>query len=97
MKRWIAVTAAVGIAVGGLSARAAEKRVEEITCEEFLTMKPESQDRIAYWVDGYAEAKNQGSSHTVAFDKFGQPLDVLVTACEASPRETLWEQVKKHL
>jgi hypothetical protein len=33
----------------------------------------------------------------VAFDKFGQPVGALVEDCKATPKETLWQKLKKHL
>ena len=101
MKGWIVAVAAGGIVVGGLSADAtdkkAEKKVEDITCEEFLAMSPENQNRIAYWVDGYFEGKNESATSTVALDKFGQPIGALIEDCKATPKETLWQKLKKHL
>src|SRR5258706_1152676 len=95
MKHWIAAAASVGIAIGALSAQAAEKKVEDITCEEFLAMKPENQNRIAYWVAGFAAGTSQDVRHAGGVDKFGQPIGELVTDCEATPQETLWEEGKK--
>jgi hypothetical protein len=48
-------------------------------------------------VDGYAQAKNEAAIGTVAFDKFGQPIGALVEDCQATPKETLWQKLKKHL
>ncbi|HVP30295.1 MAG TPA: HdeA/HdeB family chaperone [Myxococcota bacterium] len=103
MKRWIVTCAASGIALGGLIAgrsalaEAKKNQIDKITCEEFLAMNPDDQNRIAYWVDGYAHAKNESVIGTVAYDKFGQPIGALVDDCKATPKETLWEKVKKHL
>ena len=97
MKSWIASVAAVGVLAGGTLARAAEKKVDEITCAEFLALNPDHQDRIAYWVDGYAASSGPESVRAVGFDKFGRPVDALVTACEATPAATLLQEVKKHL
>jgi hypothetical protein len=89
------------VTVGGLvasgTAFAGSKQVDKITCEEFLTLNPDDQNRIAYWVDGYATAKGEAAVGTVALDKFGQPIGVLVEDCKATPKETLWEKLKKHL
>jgi len=30
-------------------------------------------------------------------DKFGQPIGALVDDCKATPKETLWQKLKKHL
>ncbi len=42
-------------------------------------------------------AKGEAAVGTVAFDKFGQPIGALVDDCKASPKETLWQKLKKHL
>jgi hypothetical protein len=101
MKQWIVGCAASGVVLGGLwaagSASAASKQVDQITCEEFLTLDPDNQNRIAYWVDGYAQAKNEAEVGTVALDKFGQPIRALVEDCKKTPKETLWQKLKKHL
>jgi hypothetical protein len=89
------------IAAGGLlvpvASQAAPKQVDQITCEEFLALNPDDQNRIAYWVDGYETSKGEAAVGTVAFDKFGQPIGALVDDCKATPKETLWEKLKKHL
>lgn len=101
MKSWIIAASAFGIATGLLvgtdAALAAGKAVDSVTCEEFLAMNPDDQNRIAYWIDGYAQAKGEAAVGTVALDKFGQPIGELVTDCKATPKETLWQKVKKHL
>src|SRR5262249_56540370 len=53
----------------------------------FLGLNPDDQQRIAYWVDGYAQAKNEAAIGTVAFDKFGQPIGALVEDCKVTPKE----------
>jgi len=91
---------AVVLAAGSLLASpvgAASKKVDEITCEEFLALNPDDQNRVAYWVDGYQASKNEAAVGTVAFDKFGQPIGALVEDCKAEPKATLWEKLKKHL
>jgi hypothetical protein len=103
MKKWIVSSAAFGVVIGGLvaggpaSAEAKQNQVDKITCEEFLAMNPDDQNRIAYWVDGYYSAKNEAAVGVVAYDKFGQPIGALVDDCKATPKETLWQKMKKHL
>jgi len=100
---WIIGSVVVGVVFSGLlaagSARAESKskRVDQITCEEFLALNPDDQQRIAYWVDGYAVAKGETAVGTVAFDKFGQPIGALVDDCKVTPKETLWQKLKKHI
>jgi hypothetical protein len=94
---WLAGALAVaGLLAPGVS-QADSKQVDQITCEEFLALNPDDQNRIAYWVDGYATSKNEAAVGTVAFDKFGQPIGALVDDCKATPKATLWEKLKKHL
>jgi len=100
-KRWIMGPLAVGAVLGGLVATepacAASKQVDQITCEEFLALNPEDQNKIAFWVDGYQVVKGEAAVGTVAFDKFGQPIGALVDDCKKTPKETLWQKLKKHI
>ena len=87
-----------GLLTGGtVPAEAKSAQVDKITCEEFLALDADDQQRIAYWVDGYATAKGEAAVGTVAMDKFGQPIGALVEDCKATPKETLWQKLKKHL
>jgi len=101
--RGIVAVVTIGVAIAGPMAAvpglAADKnkQVDKITCEEFLALNPDDQQRIAYWVDGYQVAKGEATVGTVAFDKFGNPIGALVDDCKATPKETLWEKLKKHL
>jgi len=98
---WMIGSMTLGAVLGGLladgPAGAASKKVDEITCEEFLALKPDDQQRIAYWVDGYETSKGEAAVGVVAFDKFGQPIGALIDDCKATPKETLWQKLKKHL
>jgi hypothetical protein len=102
-KGWMAGSMTLGIVLGGLlaahpveAASTKKARVDRVTCEEFLALDPENQQRIAYWVDGYQVAKGETTVGTVAFDKFERPIAMLVDDCQATPKETLWQKVKKH-
>jgi hypothetical protein len=100
---WVIGSATVGVMLGGLVAagpvwaESKKKQVDQITCEEFLALNPNDQQRTAYWVDGYEVAKGEAAVGTVAFDKFGQPIGALVDDCKVTPKETLWQKLKKHL
>jgi hypothetical protein len=85
------------LAIAPTPAQAKSAQVDKITCEEFLALNPDDQQRIAYWVDGYQVSKGEAAVGTVAFDKFGQPIGALVDDCKATPKETLWEKLKKRL
>jgi hypothetical protein len=102
-KRAIIVSATAGFVLSSLVAAAPvraeskSKQVDQITCEEFLAMKPDEQQHIAYWVDGYQTAKGEAAVGVVAFDKFGKPMGALVDECKTAPKETLWQKLKKLL
>jgi len=102
-KEWIVGSVTLGAVVGGLmadgpvGAASKNKQVDRITCEEFLALNPDDQQRIAYWVDGYQVAKGEAAVGSVAFDKFDQPIGTLVDDCKATPKETLWQKLKKHI
>jgi len=99
MTKWILAAAGFAVLLGAAAPGLADpkvKKVDEITCQEFLTLNPGDQQRIAYWIDGYAQAKGETEIGSVAFDKFGRPIGSLVDDCKAAPRETLWQKVKKH-
>jgi len=101
MKQQIVAPVVFGMVLGGLvatgTASAASKKVDQITCEELLALDPDDQNRIAYWIDGYAQAKGEAAVGTVALDKFGQPIGALVEDCKKTPKETLWQKMKKYL
>lgn len=102
-KKWIVTPLVISLLLGGFlaagaaSAEGKSKKVDEITCEEFLAMDPSNQNAIAYWIDGYYQSKNEAAVGTVAYDKFGQPIGALVDDCKATPKATLWSKMKKHL
>jgi HdeA/HdeB family protein len=98
----IVVSAALASALGSLlvalPAHGGEKKqADQITCEDFLKMAPASQERIAYWVNGYQHGQGNPAVEVIEFDKFGQPIGEIVEDCKATPKETVWQKIKKHL
>jgi hypothetical protein len=86
------------LVVGSAPAQAKDKEhVDKITCEEFLAMKPGDQTRIAYFVEGYRQAKDEAVVGTVAYDEKGEPVAALVKECKVAPKETLWQKIRRHV
>ena len=52
------------VLVGPARAQHRSKQVDKIMCEEFLEFSSDDQQHIAYWADGYAEAKNEAAIGT---------------------------------
>jgi hypothetical protein len=102
-KNSIVVSAALGSALGSLlvalPVQGGEKKpADQITCEDFLKMAPASQERVAYFVNGYQHGQSNPAVEVIEFDKFtGQPIGEIVEACKAAPKETLWQKIKSHL
>jgi HdeA/HdeB family len=101
-RRSIIVSAALASTLGALTqalpVQAGDKKpVDQITCEDFLKMAPASQERVAYWVDGYQAAQGKSAIEVIEFDKFGQPIGEMVQDCKSTPKETLWQKLKKYL
>jgi hypothetical protein len=92
------VASALGVLVVALPVQAGEKQqVDMITCEQFLKMAPAAQERVAYWVDGYQEGTGKSAIEVIELAKFGQPVGEIVEDCKTTPKETLWQKLKKHL
>ena len=78
-KDWIVGSVTLSAVLGGLmaagpvGAASQNKQVDRITCEEFLALNPDDQQRIAYWVDGYQVAKGEAAVGSVAFDNRSSP------------------------
>src|SRR5262249_41161656 len=93
-----ALTSALGSLLVALPVHGAEKKqADQITCEDFLKMAPASQERIAYWVNGYQHGQGNPAIEVIEFDKFGQPIGQIVEDGKAAPKETLWQKIKSHL
>src|SRR6059036_1997842 len=62
-----------GLVAADPAGAAPKKKVDRITCEEFLALNPDDQQRIAYWIDGYEVAKGEAAVGSVAFDNRSSP------------------------
>src|SRR5438128_10137650 len=85
------------VAVGPIGAAGKQKQVDQITCDEFLALDPDDQQRIAYWLDGYQAAKGEAVVGTIAFDTFGQLDGSVVEDCKTTSKKTLRQNLRMHL
>jgi hypothetical protein len=75
-----------------------------MTCEQFLAVREELQPRVAYWLDGYAagggtgakgDSAQAGAKAAVAPVSFSRDMAVVVAECQGSPKESVWEKIRK--
>ena len=62
---------------------------ESITCEQFLKMDPDEREHTAYWVEGWAVAKNKTLIGGIPLQSMNRPAGPLSKACEKDPKATL--------
>jgi hypothetical protein len=77
------------------SAWAHKMDATKMTCEEFAAQTPESQTRIAAFLDGYS--KRGTKEEALADVDIDRVLDVLVVSCKQDPKATLWDKIKAHM
>ena len=49
---------------------------------------------MVYWIEGYAQSGEKVES--VRIDAFARPITTVVAECAKTPKETLWQKIKKH-
>jgi len=67
---------------------------ETMTCEEFLALGEEVRPRAVYWIEGYSQSGEKVES--VRIDAFARPITTVVEECKKTPKETLWQKIKRH-
>ena len=78
------------------AAQSADKTVkpETMTCEEFLALGEDVQPHVVYWIDGYSQS-GTAKAEGVVIHAFERPITVVVSECKKTPKETLWQKIKK--
>jgi hypothetical protein len=71
---------------------ALKKDPTKITCEEFAASTPESQSRVAAYLDGYS--KGGKKLEELGELEVDRELDVLVVSCTQAPKLTLWQKLE---
>jgi acid stress chaperone HdeA len=67
---------------------------ETMTCEEFLALGEEVRPQAVYWIEGYSESG--AKVETMKIEAFARPITAVVAECEKTPKETLWQKIKKY-
>ena len=63
-----------------------------LTCEEFLELGPDIQERVVYYMEGYDDFGDLIDD--VDTEDFGRPIEGIVVSCKQTPKKTLWERIK---
>jgi acid stress chaperone HdeA len=85
----------VALSAPVVAAQSADKTVrpETMTCAEFLVLDKDVQPRVVYWLDGYSQG---GAAKTeIVVHSFDRPITVVVDECKKTPKETVWQKIKK--
>jgi hypothetical protein len=72
-----------------------KKDPTKITCEEFAASTPESQSRVAAYLDGYS--KGGKKLEELGELEVDRELDVLVVSCTQAPKLSLWQKIEMKL
>lgn len=86
----LALAIAALAAPGAADERARARTIDAttISCRDFLALTPLERTRVALWLDGWVKA-TRNTAEQVGDTAWGQPLDPVVTACEAAPGEKM--------
>ena len=87
-KEWISRSMALVVALAGLAASTTPSREElnRVTCEEFLALRPDDQQRIVAQLAAYRSAKGDTPDERIAR---------LVDDCTPTPKETIGEKLSE--
>lgn len=69
---------------------------ETMTCEQFLALDDVVKPKVVYWAEGNTKHGRPKVSE-VDIDETDQLVPVLITECQAAPKLSFWQKLKKHL
>jgi hypothetical protein len=75
----------------------ANKKIGDITCEEFLAFDTANQNRIVYWIHGYEYGKGETAETTIGMDKFDQPIEEIINDCKATPKKAVHKTLSERI
>jgi len=91
---FIAGSVMLGIPVSAEQTEEKTVKPETMTCEEFLALGEEVRPQAVYWIEGYS--KSGAKVEAMRINAFSRPITTVVAECEKTPKETLWQKIKKH-
>jgi len=92
----------VAALAGGVASCAARsgpcpKKIDptRLTCDEFVSLDESVRPRAVAWLAGYDRA-NRVTDEAVGEIDVDRQTDVVVVACQESPKVTLWDKIRAH-
>ncbi len=68
----------------------------KMTCEEFVALDEVVKPKVVYWAEGF-NRKGEAEDAIIDIETTDKLVPILDEECQAAPKETFWEKVKKHL
>jgi hypothetical protein len=92
------LTAIVACLLGMMAVPAFATKVnpKTMTCEQFLALDDVVKPKVVYWAEGVNKHGTAKVSE-VDIDETDRLVPVLVTECQAAPKLSFWQKLKKHL
>jgi acid stress chaperone HdeA len=77
---------------------AAAPAPSRMTCEQFVMLDDVAKPKVVYWAEGFNVASDGGATDAVVdIETTDKLVPVLVTECNATPKLTLWQKIKKYI
>lgn len=94
----IVIASAAGFAVAATTkADLAKKKVEEITCEDFIGLDESFKPTVVAWAAGFRQGDTKPDKVVVDIDGIEKVTPIVVAACESEPKASFWGKVDAEL
>ena len=87
----VALASALSLSTASLAVAAAAHRAT-MTCQEFLSLDEVTRPKVVYWAEGLNH-KGKPEDAVVDIDATNRIVPVIVQACQAAPRASLWQKM----
>ena len=67
----------------------------KMTCEEFVALDSVARPKVVYWAEGFNK-KGKPIDSVVDIAETDRVIPAIVEECKATPKQTLWQKIKKN-
>ena len=67
----------------------------KMTCEEFVALDSVARPKVVYWAEGFNK-KGKPVDSVVDIAETDRVIPAIVEECKATPKQTLWQKIKKN-